>query len=53
MLHDFDFRSEYHVVKEVAREIAVAGSLSLFQRRGDRNEAHVREILAAHEYDPA
>jgi hypothetical protein len=53
MIHDFDFRNEYHVVREVAREIAVAGSLSLFVRRGDRNETHIREILAAHEYDPA
>jgi hypothetical protein len=53
MIHDFDFRNEYHVVREVAREIAVAGSLSLFIRRGDRNETHIREILAAHEYDPA
>jgi hypothetical protein len=53
MTHDFNFRSKYHVVKEVAREIAVVDSLSLFVRRGDRNETHVREILAAHEYDPA
>jgi hypothetical protein len=53
MIHDFDFRSEYHVVREVAREIAVAGSLSVLQRRDDRNETHMREILAAYEYDPA
>jgi hypothetical protein len=52
MIHDFDARGEYHVVREVAREIAVAGSLSVFQRRDDRNETHMREILAAHEYDP-
>jgi hypothetical protein len=53
MIHDFNFRHEYHVVRDVAREIAVAGSLSLFQRRVDRNETHIREILAAYEYDPA
>ncbi len=53
MIHDYDLRSEYHVVKEVAREIVAAGSLSVFQRRDDRNETHMREILAAHEYDPA
>jgi len=52
MIHDFDFRSEYHVVRDVAREIAVADSLSVFRRRDDRNETHMREILAAYEYDP-
>jgi hypothetical protein len=52
MIHDFNFRSGYHVVREVAREIAIADSLSLFVRRADRNETHVREILAAYEYDP-
>jgi len=53
MIHDFDFRSEYHVVEEVAREIAVADSLSVFQRRDDRSETYMHEILAAYEYDPA
>jgi hypothetical protein len=53
MIHDFNLRSEYHVVKEVAREIAVSGGLSIFLRRSDRNETRVSEILAAHEYDPA
>jgi hypothetical protein len=53
MIHDFDFRGEYHVIREVAREIAVADSLSMLQRRDDRNETHMREILAAYEYDPA
>ena len=53
MIHDFGARNEYHVVKGVAREIAVAGNLSLFQRRSDRNETHSREILAEYEYDPA
>ena len=53
MIHDFNHRSQYHVVKEVAREIAVADSLSLFVRRADRNETHVREILTAYEYNPA
>jgi hypothetical protein len=53
MIHDFNFRREYHVIKEVAREIVAADSLSLFVRRADRNETHVREILAAHEYNPA
>ena len=53
MIHDFSFRTDYHVVKVVAREIAVVDSLSLFVRRADRNDTHVREILAAHEYNPA
>ena len=53
MIYDFDFRGEYHVIREVAREIAVADSLSMLQRRDDRNETHMREILAAYEYDPA
>ena len=52
-VHDFDFRSEYHVVTEVAQEIAVAESLSLFRGRDDRNDTHLREVLAAYEYDPA
>ena len=54
MIYDFDFRNEYHVVREVAREIAVAGgACRCSQRRDDRNETHIREILAAYEYDPA
>jgi len=53
MIHDFDFRPEYHIVREVAQEISAAESLSVFRRRDDRNETHVRKILSLHQYDPA
>jgi len=52
MIHDFAARSDYHVVREVAREIATAENLSIFRSRNDKNEAHIRQILATYEYDP-
>ncbi len=52
MFHDYNIRPEYHIVEEVAEAIAVADSLSVFRRRNDRNDTHVREILASYEYNP-
>jgi hypothetical protein len=52
MIHDFCIRNNYHIIREVAREVAVADSLSLFIRRDDRNDAHAREILTMYEYIP-
>ena len=31
MIHDYASRAHYHVIREVAREIANAGKLSVFQ----------------------
>jgi hypothetical protein len=52
MIHDFCIRNNYHIIREVAREVAVADSLSLVIRRDDRNDAHAREILTMYEYIP-
>lgn len=49
MVHDFT-RKHYQIIREVAREIAVVGELSVFQplKGGFRKQA--REILLAHEF---
>ena len=35
-IHDFAARKSYHLIREVAREIAIADDLSIFQRRTTR-----------------
>jgi hypothetical protein len=51
MIHDFSSRSYYHVVREVAREIACAEDLSVFQPYRGRPKERVQAILRAHMYD--
>ncbi len=51
-IHDFASREKYHVIKEVAREIATAEDLSIFQQRRDQDYERVRSILATYAYDP-
>jgi hypothetical protein len=50
VMHDFTSRRGYHVVREVAREIAVAEDLSIFQRRPDFDEARAQAILDRYAY---
>jgi hypothetical protein len=48
LLHDFASRPQYHVVKEVAREIATVEDLSVFQPLRERIRATAIDILADH-----
>ncbi len=50
LVHDFASRKEYHVVREVAREIATAEELSVFQPLQTNVRSRVMEILEAHKF---
>ncbi|WP_376087807.1 class I SAM-dependent methyltransferase [Roseomonas sp. CCTCC AB2023176] len=50
--HDFASRREYHVILDVARELARAEELSLLVRRSDFDEAKARAILDKHAFSP-
>jgi len=50
MLHDFRSRPQYHVVRSVAREIAVAEDMSVFQILPDSSHEAAR-LLVDYEYD--
>ena len=52
-IHDFANRPNYHVIREVAREIAVAETFSVFVRRRDYNRQHALSILGQHAFEPA
>ncbi|MFH5926771.1 hypothetical protein [Roseomonas xinghualingensis] len=52
VMHDFSSRRGYHVVRELAREVAIAEDLSVFQRRPDFDLQKAHAILARHAYDP-
>ncbi|MCB4823450.1 hypothetical protein [Roseicella aerolata] len=51
-IHDFGNRPAYHVVREVAQEIAATGTLSVFLRRPDFDPQRARAILEAHAFLP-
>jgi len=51
LIHDFASRDYYQVVREVAREIAKAGDLSVFQPLQANVRSRAREILEAHQFD--
>jgi hypothetical protein len=53
LFHDFTSRPDYHVVHEVAREVAKAGDLSLFLRRPGTNDTTVGLLLDAYKHNPA
>jgi hypothetical protein len=53
MMHDFTSRSHYHVVKQVATEIARAGDLSVFRRAEGDVAAPARQILSEFMFDYA
>ncbi|MBK1662826.1 hypothetical protein [Paracraurococcus ruber] len=52
-IHDFAPRRRYHVVREVAREVAAVQTLSLFVRRPDFDPRLAQAILAAHAFEPS
>ena len=45
-------RPAYHIVKDVAREIASARSLSAFVRRNDLDVSRALEILELNRFEP-
>ena len=51
MVHDFRSRPEYHVVNNVAREIASAEDLSVFRPISGDIMPVARRILEDHEFD--
>lgn len=51
-IHDFAGRPGYHVVREVAREIATSESLSVFVRRPDFDPRRAAAILDEHAFNP-
>jgi hypothetical protein len=51
MFHDFAPRSEYHVVKEIAREIAVVEGLSIFLPQGDMR-GRIADLIQETAYVP-
>jgi hypothetical protein len=58
LFHDFALRRYYHVVREVAREVARTGELSLFLPRlspsgGEETRARARDILERYAVEPA
>jgi len=50
MFHDYTSRKPYHVVAEVAREVASAEDLTVFLPRRTRSRRRVAEILALHAF---
>ena len=52
LIHDFAERTRYHIIKEVAREIAFARSLSAFVRRSDFDGSRALEILELKRFEP-
>ncbi len=53
LIHDFASRKEYHVVREVAREVATGEDLAVFQPMQGSVRGRAREILEAHRFAPA
>ncbi len=53
IIHDYASRPHYHVVREVAHEIARAGDLSVFRFSEKTQMPRVREIMEAHAFEPA
>jgi hypothetical protein len=51
-IHDFTARKSYQIIKEVAREIAIADDLSVFLRKKDQDGERVRSILETYSYEP-
>lgn len=52
-MHDFAERPEYHVVREVAQEVAACESLSVFMRKPDYDPGRAVAILNERAFDPA
>jgi len=52
LFHDFTSRDRYHIVREVAREVAVVEDLSVFQPLSNVRE-RANEILSCYELESA
>lgn len=52
VMHDFASRRGYHLIRQFAREVAVAEDLSVFQRRTDFDLEKARASLVRHAFDP-
>jgi hypothetical protein len=50
-IHDFASRSYYHVVREVAREIASAEEMSVFIAKPGQGRRIINDILIRHRHD--
>jgi hypothetical protein len=53
MIHDYTSRTHYHVISKVAREIANAGELAVFQPLDGHIRSRAFDILRQYELDPA
>jgi hypothetical protein len=53
MIHDFASRVAYHVIREVAREIASAEDLSVFVPIPGRHRSRIHAILMQHRFEAA
>jgi hypothetical protein len=51
-IHDFSIREEYHVVREMAREVATADTMSIFIRKRDFSHDKANRILTHYSYTP-
>jgi hypothetical protein len=51
-IHDFASRAQYHVVREVAREIAIANEFSVFIKKSFLDHQRVTAILDDHAFAP-
>ena len=52
MIHDFASRAQYHVIRQVAREVASAEDFSVFVSIPGQSRADIRRILKAHRINP-
>jgi len=48
LIHDFAHRTRYHVVRELAREVATTRTLTAFIKRADFNAERARQIAQEH-----
>jgi hypothetical protein len=52
LFHDYRIRPDYHVVEEVAREIASCLSLSAFRPIAGIARSQIQKLLEKYEFDP-
>lgn len=51
-IHDFENRKRYHVLREIARAVAMADNLSVFLPRPEVTRARISEVLAVYQLNP-
>jgi hypothetical protein len=52
-IHDFSDRPQYHIIRELAREISIVERLSIFVTPGSLDRKLANSILEEHRYNPA